>query len=402
MKHWHLLRTAAFLCFAALQTQAQIIDTSAVGTTAEVGVGLKLEPYNSYFEGSVLAPFQYGGKVFFTATTPNKQGDGKVSRLFTAIRNERPQPMPINPKEDDIHAAHATLNASATRIYYTLFKEDTPGKPGHSEICYRDRQYDGTWGSFVKLPKHINKPGAVNAQPACGYDLNLKKDLLFFASNRSGGQGGFDIWYCTVERDGTFGEPVNLPCNSPSDEMTPHFISQEQMLFFSSSMLGGQGGFDIYFSEKNAAGQWLPPNNFAQANTAFDELYYSYNHQSNVSYLCSNRPNATCGNLPDGCSDFSVFSGKLGAYLIVDIRNTLDSAAIYGCNIEIEDAQTKLIEQYVPQSEDSTLHFTILPEKKYRLIVSRRGFYPVFVEVDANNVDYFQPIKKQVFLRPMR
>lgn len=401
MKHWHLLKIAAVVCLATMQAKAQVPDTCATGTTAEVGVGMKLATYNSYFHGSLLAPFQYGGKVFFTATTLNKQGDGKVSRLFTAIRNERPQLMPINPKEEDVHAAHASLNSSATRIYYTIFREDTPGKPGHSEICYRDRQYDGTWGSIVKLPKHINKTGTVNAQPACGYDLNLKKDLLFFVSNRPGGHGGFDIWYCSVERDGSFGEPVNLPFNSSSDDMSPHFWAQKQILFFSSTMPGGQGGYDVYFSEKNAAGQWLPPINLEQANTAFDELYYSYNQLSNTSYLCSNRPNATCGNLATGCSDFSVFSGKLGACLSVDIRSALDSSAVYGCNIEIEDVQTKLTEQYVLQSEDSTLHFTILPNKKYRLIVSRRRFYPVFVELDSINADFFRPIKKQVFLRPM-
>ncbi len=354
------------------------------------------------FDGPVLAPFRYADKIYFTAAVPTKRGTGKVSRVFSTTHGKPAQMLAINPKEDDTHAAHATLNATADRLYYTVFKEVPLGKQGQSEIWYREKRYDGTWGNIIQLPKHINQQGTVNTQPACGYDFLLKKDVLFFASNRPGGMGGFDIWYCTVERNGTFGDPVNMPSNAPGDDLTPHFYSQEQTLFFSSYSYNGKVGFDIYFTKKNATGEWQAPMGLDQLNTSFDELYFSYHQPSQTSYFCSNRPNENCQNAPMGCSDFSVFTAKLGGSLSVSILSGLDSTALYGCNIELQDASTGLIEKCVLKSEESTLQFSISPEKKYRLIVSHEGFLPVFLDLEQSSSDFCQPLTMQVLLMPMR
>ena len=350
----------------------------------------------------MLSPFRYGDKVYFTATVPAKRGSGKVSRIFSTLHDEPAQMFPLNPKEDGIHAAHASLNSTADRMYYTVFKEGQQVNNTQSEIWYRDKKYDGTWGNIVMLPRHVNLQGTVNTQPACGYDLLMKKDLLFFASNRPGGRGGFDIWYCTVERDGSFSPPFNLPFNTTDDEVTPHFFNQGQALFFSSKMPGGMGGLDIYHAEKNAAGIWQSPENLGTANTAFDELYFSYHQPSQTSYFCSNRPNDNCQNAPTGCPDFFVFTAILGGSLQVSIGSSFDSTPLYGCNIELMDASTGLIEMSILQSEVSSLQLPLLPEKKYRLIVSHVGFYPIFLDLEPGSTDFFRPLKKEVYLRPMR
>ena len=80
----------------------------------------------------------------------------------------------------------------------------------------------------------------------------------------------------------------------------------------------------------------------------------------------------------------------------------LDTTALYGCNIELQDASTGLIEKCVLKSEESTLQFTLSPEKKYRLIVSHEGFLPMFLDLEQAPSDFCQPLTKQVLLKPMR
>lgn len=79
------------------------------------------------------------------------------------------------------------------------------------------------------------------------------EDKLVFASNRDGGFGGFDLYYCNLE-NGQWSEPINFgdKINTESDEYRPILINEgvswtQTMMVFSSNRTGGLGGFDLYF-----------------------------------------------------------------------------------------------------------------------------------------------------------
>ncbi len=73
---------------------------------------------------------------------------------------------------------------------------------------------------------------------------------LYFASNKNGGQGGYDIYYVKKEGDffGTNPIPVN-ELNSSSDDIA--YFTNGVDLYFSSNRSGGLGGFDVYNFTKN-------------------------------------------------------------------------------------------------------------------------------------------------------
>jgi hypothetical protein len=75
--------------------------------------------------------------------------------------------------------------------------------------------------------------------------------LLVFASNRSGGFGGFDLYY-SIFTDGNWSEPKNFgnKVNTEYNEYRPitlHYHDfNNNLLIFSSDRPGGKGGFDLY------------------------------------------------------------------------------------------------------------------------------------------------------------
>lgn len=74
-------------------------------------------------------------------------------------------------------------------------------------------------------------------------------DLLVYTSDREGGIGGFDLYYCIWE-EGQWSEPVNFgpEINSSADEYRPitFIVGEMGVMIFSSNRSGGAGGFDLY------------------------------------------------------------------------------------------------------------------------------------------------------------
>jgi len=90
----------------------------------------------------------------------------------------------------------------------------------------------------------------------------ISGDLLFFASDRPGGRGGFDL-YLSRYADGRWGAPVNLQkfmpsgveLNTAENEFRPSVLTlgfadfaDWRVLLFSSDRPGGRGGYDLYLT----------------------------------------------------------------------------------------------------------------------------------------------------------
>lgn len=98
---------------------------------------------------------------------------------------------------------------------------------------------------------------------------------MYFASKRKGGFGGSDIWISTLSESGSFGRPKNAgsQINTPADEMAPFIHADTRSLYFSSKGHPGMGGFDLFVSQKDESGQWMPAENLGYPlNTSEDEI----------------------------------------------------------------------------------------------------------------------------------
>ena len=105
------------------------------------------------------------------------------------------------------------------------------------------------WSAPVNLGAPVNSSaGEMNAA------LSPDELSLYFTSNRAGGLGGTDIW--VSQRDCNtcpWQTPVNLgaPMNSASADAGPRLSIDGHLLFFQSDRPGGQGSIDIYVSRRN-------------------------------------------------------------------------------------------------------------------------------------------------------
>jgi len=120
------------------------------------------------------------------------------------------------------------------------FSRNRPGGAGGYDIWISHREGD-RWRPATPVP--FNTPGR-DFDPAFSVDGRV----VYFCSDRAGGQGGDDLYRVSMGSDGRFGEPVNLgpAVNSAADEFAPMLSPDGRTLLFSSDRAGGAGGHDLY------------------------------------------------------------------------------------------------------------------------------------------------------------
>lgn len=142
-------------------------------------------------------------------------------------------------------------NEKNFRAYNTgaIFCSDETGNYDIYEISYNITLSFKEW---IESDNNITKESFSilnsNADDICPY---MNGNYIFFASNREGGYGGYDLYYSHFENN-TWSEPVNMgsEINTEYDEINPVSIyymdHTNDILFFSSNKTDGKGGYDIY------------------------------------------------------------------------------------------------------------------------------------------------------------
>jgi tetratricopeptide (TPR) repeat protein len=182
-----------------------------------------------------------------------------------------------------------SFSTDGKRFFYTQL-EQVPAP--HHDIYYIEKNLAGNWGDPRPLRKYINLPETDTKQP-CVSKLG-DQEYLFFSSNRPGGYGGYDIWYC--ERplnspDMDFCLPKNLgpKVNTAGSEQTPRFDLRSKTLWFSSNGRASLGGLDIFFSQWADEGWTNAVNMGIPYNSPADDFYFFPKQNGRGGFLVSNR-----------------------------------------------------------------------------------------------------------------
>lgn len=172
----------------------------------------------------------------------------------------------VHPELDERMGA-AFLSYKGNELYFTVCGIDRH-HPGCDLFCAQ-RTSNGHWVNPVNLGEAVNTD-AWDSQPC----LSLDGKELFFASRRN---GNADLYHCFRSESGQWSEPESLGSviNSQGTEMAPFLHPDGKTLYFSSDTHTGMGGYDLFMSRRNEAGEWSEPVNLGYPiNTPGDEINF--------------------------------------------------------------------------------------------------------------------------------
>ena len=164
---------------------------------------------------------------------------------------------------------------------------------------YESHRKKGKWEKPVLLDNEINGKDFSSTQPFLAELADYA--VLYFVSNRPGGQGENDIWF-SVYKNGKYEVPTNAGSgiNTAGNEVTPFYDTDSSVLYFSSDEWPGIGGYDI-FSSKGGLCSWTKPVNMGvPLNSEENDIYFSVNQDHISGFFSSNRP-ADDSHLEDTC-----------------------------------------------------------------------------------------------------
>ena len=287
-------------------------------------------------------------------------------------------PYPFNQNQNE---GGATLTLDNKHLYYTVCKY-TKGNTYYNCDIYTSDFSGGGWSEIKSIGANVNQSDTWETQPSVSADGNS----LYFISDRKGGYGGYDIYKTTKSSTGEWGKPVNMGkvINTEGNEKTPFIHSDSQTLYFSSSGYNedgidhyghqGLGGYDIFYSRADSAGNWAKPTNIGfPINTTNDETGFFVSTDGHYGFFTSNKLS--------GMGGWDVFYFELynearpEKVMIVkgDVKNETTKEMVEA-KVELKNASTKKITE-IPVDTETGKFVTIVPQKfDYILTVKKEGF----------------------------
>lgn len=214
-----------------------------------------------------FAPVVFKDRMFFSSTRKDGVYEGTGSG-FAGIYEFKFLDMEkcvgsANLFTESINLAGAN-EASPTFAHdgsYLIFARSSTGEKGESNEVdlFTSIKQGADWGEPEILPYPVNinetllKAGNQNLNGSKGNywtstpDISPDGKRLYFASNRTGGYGGVDIWIGDITGVGKIRNIRNAgkDINTAGDELFP-FISDDGVLYFASNGHPGLGGLDIF------------------------------------------------------------------------------------------------------------------------------------------------------------
>lgn len=263
-------------------------------------------PVNS-FDSEFGARTGPDSALYFTSLRGELNADDEVqdttnyhARIFRTVKTNDAwqEPVPLPAKVNN-HRNNANSTWSTDGRWFYFSREEAPGE---FSIRAVDLHNAGDTGTVV-----LRVPGSTVTQPMAATFEGT--EMLFFASNMPGGQGGMDIWWGTIIGTKLFDmKPLGPPVNTPGNEVTPYLDAAGSTLYFSSDFLPGMGGYDLFKSLLEYNGGGLPINLGVPFNSPANDLYPATSSVTMSGWFTSNRTGSFARKGETCCNDIYHFA----------------------------------------------------------------------------------------------
>ena len=200
---------------------------------------------NTHKDEGAFSIYDHGNQIIFSRNESSTGRENKT-KLYHAERDSKKgkwrKARVLNLGEDRFTYAHPVVSEDGRKLY---FSSNMTGTVGGADIFLSEWR-DGSWNTPVHLPEEINSKG--NEFPSYCNDAGE----LYFSSNGLNVKTDHDI-YKAIPSGGQYTvSKLSGPVNSQYDDFGITFFGNRT--FFASNRMGGKGGFDLYeLIEKKAA-----------------------------------------------------------------------------------------------------------------------------------------------------
>jgi len=217
-------------------------DSASAGSVTKLGDGV-----NTRLHESTSITTKDGHTLYFTRNNLKdrksiKDKSGVIRlKIFKATLVEgiwsNIEELPFN--SDAYSVANPALSADEKTLY---FVSDMEGSLGESDIFKVSINDDGSFGSPENLGNSINTEARETFPFVSG------NDVLYFSSDGHPGLGGLDVFAVQLENGSSGDEVTNVgePINSSFDDFTFIINEETKRGYFASNRSEGRGGDDIY------------------------------------------------------------------------------------------------------------------------------------------------------------
>jgi len=225
-----------------------------------------------------------------------------------------------------------TMYFSRESFYDKIYEKDPSTKYKISVLhLYKSINQEGQWSEAE--PLSLNGENYSVKNPSVSADGKT----LYFASDKIGGYGNFDVYSAPIDENGSVGEATNLgqKVNTEGQEMFP-FISTSNTLYFSSNGHLGLGGLDVFFT-KIIDGKAGPVRNIGiPVNGNADDFAFSFNEETEKGFVSSNREG---GMGSDDIYAIKKLQPICDVLMTLTVRDSKTGLILDGASVSIQDSE---------------------------------------------------------------
>lgn len=253
------------------------------------------------FQSGIISTGQYeshiafmpdGKELYFVKSAPDFSSWTICVSFFANGKWSEPKIAPFSGQWND---ADPFITADGKRLYFIstrpIVESDSVEKD--LDIWYVPRM-GNKWGEAVRLDTSVNSSNNE------WYPTLAANGNLYFGSERLGGLGRSDIYFCRNE-GGAFTQRTHIldSVSTRFTEFEPFIFPNETEMIFMGVRPGGKGQNDFYYTFKDTTGRWVVPANISELNSPGSEFSPSITSNGKLFFFASTRVNIKRGKKLD-------------------------------------------------------------------------------------------------------
>jgi hypothetical protein len=344
--------------------------------------------------------------IYFTSR--RLRGDSSNRNMIDPIDGQYFEDIYIAFNDDGVWSEPRQLNISTDENEATL----TLSTDGQTLFIYKGDDNNGAlyksqlkgdsagfeqWSTPELLGSNINDPKANETHVSIAADGKM----LYFTSDREGGFGGLDLYFCRKLPNGEWADAVNMgpTINTRFNEDGVYIHPDGVTLYFSSQGHPSMGGYDIFTSTLTENGWEKPINLGYPVNSLEDDIFFNTTPDGKRAYFSSYKE--------DSYGETDIYMLKLidaeeipltlyrGKFVYMNSDRPPAGALV----TVVGNSDGELVGVYSPRQRDGEFSMILEPNQSYHIIYEADGFEPYEEDILVPEDSSYQEIYKDIKLK---